>query len=243
MLLLTALLAPAIAAPTGDPVPLVEEGRLIVGARLSSETLWEQDLGCDEIDVASQDCDGAWKRGGYVATGRVVIADGLALDGELGWLNDTMRQASFEGAGMVAAIGLRGSIPVGQSGWWLSGVGRLEGGVGKSEGSSGYEESAYRLGTMTGLLAWRDTNISVWGGGQGAWMWDHRVEQRAAVTDADYLYQILLTEGFPASGVLGIEVISDPMGPGWTPDWRLSVGFEGSLGQSQAAHFWAAFRY
>ncbi len=242
-MMLTVLMATAAAAPTGDPVPLLEEGRFVVGTRIGSESLWEKDTSCEEVSGDSSSCGGSWSHGGYVATGRIVIVDGLSVDGELGWMNDQLRQANFSGSGLSYAAGIRGAIPMGTTGWWLSGVGRYEAGVGKSESTDAYEESSYRLGTLTGALAWRDTNISAWGGVQGALLWDHSVSQRTSSTDTEPLYEIALRSGFPASGVLGIEVISDPLGPGWTPDWHLSVGAEGSLGLSQGAHFWAAFRY
>jgi hypothetical protein len=241
MLLLSAFLATVHAAPIGDPVPLVDEGRFIVGTRIGSESLWEQDAACEA--AAGESCGGTWRHGGYAAVGRIVIIDGLAIDAELGWMNDKLRQANFEGAGVSTALGLRGAIPMGTTGWWISGVGRYEAGRGSNETTDAYEESTYRLGTVAGTLAWRDTNISAWGGGQGTWMWEHSVEQRTVSTDTEPLYQILLETGFPISGVFGFEVISEPLGPGWTTDWRLSVGAEGSLGLSQGAHFWVAFRY
>lgn len=243
MLLLSAILAPVHAAPTGDPVPLSNEGFVVAGIRLTSETLWEQDADCEAPELESSNCEGAWKRGGYVATGRLVLADGLALDGEVGWHNDILRQADFSGSGLTYAAGLRGALPLGSSGWWFSGVGRYERGENRKEQTDEYLKSTYQLGTITGMLAWRDDNISTWIGGQGMWMWDHTIERSTARDDTDPLYALRLRAGLPASGVFGLEVISPPLGPGWTRDWRMSIGFEGSLGQSQAAHFWAAVRY
>ena len=236
-------MASAAAAPTGDPVPLLDEGRFIVGARIGAESLWEKDTSCQGVPRDSSSCGGSWSHGGYIATGRIVIVDGLSIDGELGWMNDELRQAQFSGAGLSSAVGVRGGIPMGATGWWLSGIGRYESGVGKSNTSDSYGENSYRLGTLTGALAWRDSNISTWGGVQGVLLWDHTVEQRESSPASEPRYQIALRSGFPFSGVLGIELISEPLGPGWTPDWRISVGAEGSLGLSQGAHFWAAFRY
>ena len=242
-MLLSLLMASAFAAPTGDPVPLLDEGRFIIGARLGAESLWEKDTSCQEVPGDSSSCGGSWRHGGYSATGHLVIVDGVSIDGELGWMGDELRQAQFSGAGLSSAVGVRGGIPVGATGWWLSGVGRYESGVGKSNTTDGYEENAYRLGTLTGTLAWRDSNISTWGGVQRALLWKHTVEHRVNPAENDPRYQVVLASGFPVSGVLGIEIISEPLGPGWTPDWRISVGAEGSLGLSQGAHFWAAFRY
>ena len=236
-------MASAHAAPTGDPVPLSKEGILVAGVRLTAETLWEQDADCGEPALDSSNCDGAWKRGGYFLTGRLVLADGLALDGEVGRRNDILRQADFSGSGLTYAAGLRGAIPLGGAGWWASGVGRYERGESQSQQSEQYMQSVYQLGTITGMLAWRDDNISAWLGGQGMWMWDHTIERRADPEESESLYSLNLSAGLPGSGVFGMEVISAPLGPGWTRDWRMSIGFEGSLGQAQAAHFWAAVRY
>ena len=244
MLTLFSLLTIAVAAPTGDPVPLTDEGRFVLGARLGTETVWERDAGCLEGSEDDEtECDGSWRRGGYIATGRFVLADGLALDGEIGWQNDRLRQANYRGSGLMYALGLRGAVPMGQSGWWVSAVGRFERGLGSDTTPEEYEQSLYRVGSATALVAWRDVNISAWLGGQGAWMWEHNIEQRTSKDAEIAVFQIPLDAAIPVAGVFGLELISDPLGPGWTAPWRLSIGFEGLLGQTVGVHGWVTVRY
>ena len=214
----------------------------MAGVRVGSETIWERDADCNEVGTEAS-CDGAWRRSGYVASGRLVILDGLALDGEIGWSNDQIRQAGYSGSGLLYAAGLRGAIPMGQYGWWLAAVGRYERGLNKNESSNSYAQSAYQLGTATGLLAWRDENISLWFGGQGAWLWTHDVEQRTSADAQSSTYDVSLQTGYPVSGVIGTELISSPLGPGWTTPWRLAIGFEVSMGQSKGAFGSATVRY
>ncbi len=236
------LISSAIAAPVTDPVSRAEDGFVYVAAQTGRESVWERDTSCDAAS-ADQSCDGLWRRWGYTAHARLTLLDGLAIDGEIGRQNDRLRQANYRGNGLVYAAGLRGALPLSSSGFWLAGVGRFE--IGQGTNSTEDDISTYRLGNMSALLSWKDPmgNISTWGGVQGAWRWDHSVEPLGRNEDGSTVLNISMKTVLPVSGVIGGELISDPLGAPWTSSWRLSVGVEALVGQSNGIYGWAAVRY
>lgn len=221
----------AAATPIGDPVPRVAAGRFAMGTAVAMSSHWLSVRGCSEGS-----CDGVWKRSGVVGTGRLTIVDGLGLDVSVGWLGDQISQAHYSGTGVQGSVGLRGAVPMKRSGWWLSGVAHLSAGqADNGELDSSLAMSSYRIGTVNALVAWSpvsDVSFTFWGGAQGALQWAHTITPIGFDSAGQAALEVDVIAGLPVSGVLGLSLVSEPLGAPWQPDWRLGFELEAMLGQS-----------
>ena len=221
----------AAATPVGDPVPRLAAGRVAVGTALEMSSHW-----LSVSDCSQGACDGIWQRSGLVGVGRLTIVDGLGLDFSVGRLRDKISQANYSGTGVQGAIGVRGAIPLTQTGWWLSVVAQYSAGqADNGDVEGGLSMSGYSIGTSSALLAWSpvaDVSFTCWGGAQGAWQWSQTITPIGLDSDGAPVLEVDVTAGLPVSGVIGLSIVSEPLGAPWQPAWRLGFELEAMLGQS-----------
>ena len=224
----------AAAAPVGEPVPRVEAGRVALGVRTGAASQWLTAQGC-----AEGACDSVWRGSTTAGVARLTVVDGLALDAEVGRLSDRVSQASYTGKGLLWAAGARGALPLWMSGWWLCASGRYEA-ASATNGLEGSDLSAsrYAIGSASGVLAWAprgDVGFTTWIGGQGAWHWDQVLTPLGVGSDGEPVLEIVMDPGLPASAVLGLSIVSQPLGAPWSPAWRIGIELDASIGQSNLA--------
>lgn len=230
-------------ATIGDPIPRTGIGRVATGVRIESASQWLHVKDC----APGGSCDGVWRRSGLVGVGRITLVDGLGVDVEVGRLTDRIQQASYRGSGYQWALGARGALPLGSSGWWLSAVGRYSVGLGDNdEVGADLVENRFSVGTASGLLAWspiQDAGFTFWVGGQGAWRWEHTVTPLGLDEDGVANLEVPMEAGVPVAAVAGLSIVSEPLGAPWQPAWRLGVELDGMVGQVNLVSVQALARF
>jgi len=226
------LIAPASAAPVGDPVPLPSMGRVRVDVRGSTGTIQETDGRCEE----SSGCGADWQHTALTGGLHLALFKGVGVYGEFGLGQERIQAADYRGQGRIWAAGVRAAVPLGKH-FWLAANARADRGEAESLVSSDDPEvSSYEIytGSLVGVIGDAEDGVSIWAGAQSSWYWSHSVWPLGTKRDELFL-KVPLSPDRPVSGVMGVGLTSEPLGLPWRRTGRLTIGLEGLVGQEYGA--------
>lgn len=226
MVALALLAGPAWAAPLSPVVPPTAGVDVAFGLGTGVELLRER--GCDGANCDAQ-------RRATVKAGQVgvQVAPPLGLYAHARLLQEDLPAAAYTGDGWGAGVGLRGAVPVGDT-WGLWAWAEVDHGRTGATSTSDEGSSAARWQVEAALLAHagdpRDGAVA-WAGVSGIpWTNDH-----ADVVDGEV--RLALGPPVPLEAVLGVELLSEPLGGPWSR-WRLTAGLQGTAGARTSIAGW-----
>ncbi len=223
LMLLSALPTAAQAALIGNPVAQPRAGRVSVGAELSSQAMVFEAASC------TGPCEAVWRPASAGGRAELAILPGLGLAGGGSWLRETIDEASFAGTGASYWGGLEAALPLGDSGVYIAAVGQFERSTTHQQSSTTgvlLADAASTRVLAAGLLAWApsDDSFALYGGAAVHPLHSHHTTLHSLDVELD------LDRGFPAQGVLGLELRSAPLGLPWaTVNGRMTMGLEARI--------------